>query len=64
MTDCDTGKPKGYWLLQMWSSSDHICRRYDPLTSQSTQRNLNGHEIGGSALRMDFAGDSTWTFGR
>lgn len=49
MTDRDTGKPKGYGF----------CEFYDLPTSQSAQRNLNGHEVGGRALRVDFADDST-----
>lgn len=49
VTDRDTGKPKGYGF----------CEFYDLPTSQSAQRNLNGHEVGGRALRVDFADDST-----
>lgn len=43
--DRDTGKPKGYGF----------CEFYDRATAESAYRNLNGTEVAGRALRIDFA---------
>ena len=45
MFDRDTGKPKGYGF----------CEYRDPQTAMSAMRNLNGYEMGGRPLRVDFA---------
>lgn len=51
MTDRETGKPKGYGF----------CEYADGATALSAMRNLNGYEINGRNLRVDFAdgGDKT-----
>mmetsp|Transcript_21216 Transcript_21216/g.46403 ORF Transcript_21216/g.46403 Transcript_21216/m.46403 type:complete len:430 (+) Transcript_21216:93-1382(+) len=49
VSDKDTGKPKGYGF----------CEYYDQATAESAVRNLNGHEISGRSLRVDFAEDHT-----
>eukprot|EP01125_Pyxidicula_operculata_P022435 TRINITY_DN916_c0_g1_i1.p1 TRINITY_DN916_c0_g1~~TRINITY_DN916_c0_g1_i1.p1 ORF type:complete len:353 (-),score=42.62 TRINITY_DN916_c0_g1_i1:97-1155(-) len=43
--DKDTGKPKGYGF----------CEYRDSATAQSAMRNLNGYEMNGRPLRVDFA---------
>jgi len=43
--DRETGKPKGYGF----------CEYRDSATALSAMRNLNGHEMNGRALRVDFA---------
>jgi cleavage stimulation factor subunit 2 len=43
--DRDTGKPKGYGF----------CEYADAQTALSAMRNLNGWEMGGRPLRVDFA---------
>lgn len=45
MFDRDTGKPKGYGF----------CEYADAQTALSAMRNLNGWEMGGRPLRVDFA---------
>ena len=45
MTDKDSGKPKGYGF----------CEYHDQATAESAVRNLNGHEVSGRSLRVDFA---------
>jgi cleavage stimulation factor subunit 2 len=45
VTDRDTGKPKGYGF----------CEYADGATALSAMRNLNGYEINGRNLRVDFA---------
>ncbi|CAK4085939.1 unnamed protein product [Aphanomyces euteiches] len=45
VTDRDTGKPKGYGF----------CEYSDGATALSAMRNLNGHEVNGRNLRVDFA---------
>ncbi|KAF0720623.1 Aste57867_180 [Aphanomyces stellatus] len=45
VTDRDTGKPKGYGF----------CEYGDGATALSAMRNLNGYEINGRNLRVDFA---------
>lgn len=45
MTDRETGKPKGYGF----------CEYADGATALSAMRNLNGYEINGRNLRVDFA---------
>ena len=49
VVDRDTGKPKGYGF----------CEYFDIETAQSAMRNLNGYDINGRKLRVDFAEDST-----
>ncbi|OQR95313.1 hypothetical protein ACHHYP_00110 [Achlya hypogyna] len=53
VTDRETGKPKGYGF----------CEYNDGATALSAMRNLNGHEINGRNLRVDFAdgGERTGT---
>lgn len=43
--DRDTGKPKGYGF----------CEYQDEETALSAMRNLNGYDINGRALRVDYA---------
>jgi cleavage stimulation factor subunit 2 len=43
--DRETGKPKGYGF----------CEYKDADTALSAMRNLNGYEMNGRALRVDFA---------
>lgn len=43
--DCETGKPKGYGF----------CEYKDEETALSARRNLQGYEINGRQLRVDFA---------
>ncbi len=43
--DRDTGKPKGYGF----------CEFYDRATAESAFRNLQGADVGGRALRIDYA---------
>ena len=43
--DRETGKPKGYGF----------CEYRDEETAQSARRNLQGYEINGRQLRVDFA---------
>lgn len=45
MIDRETGKPKGYGF----------CEYKDEETSLSARRNLQGYEINGRQLRVDFA---------
>lgn len=45
MTDKDTGKAKGYGFVEF----------ADAATAESAVRNLNGREIGGRSLRVDYA---------
>ena len=45
MTDRETGKAKGFGF----------CEYKDEETAQSARRNLQGHDINGRQLRVDFA---------
>lgn len=45
VTDRETGKPKGYGF----------CEYKDEETALSARRNLQGYEINGRQLRVDFA---------
>lgn len=45
MYDRDTGKPKGYGF----------CEFRDAETASSAMRNLNGRDMNGRALRVDYA---------
>lgn len=45
VTDKETGKPKGYGF----------CEYKDEETALSARRNLQGYEINGRQLRVDFA---------
>ncbi len=47
VNDRDTGRPKGFGF----------CEFYDVATAESAHRNLNGYEIGGRTMRIDFAED-------
>uniref|UniRef100_A0A061RP61 Cleavage stimulation factor subunit 2 n=1 Tax=Tetraselmis sp. GSL018 TaxID=582737 RepID=A0A061RP61_9CHLO len=49
VTDRDSGKPKGYGF----------CEYFDAATAEIAMRNLNGHEVGGRSLRVDFADDAS-----
>lgn len=51
--DRDTGKPKGYGF----------CEYADAQTALSAMRNLNGHDMGGRSLRVDFAESEKGTDG-
>ena len=46
--DKDTGKPKGYGF----------CEFFDVHTAESAVRNLNGHDLNGRSLRVDFADET------
>ncbi len=45
--DKETGRPKGFGF----------CEFYDQETAQSAMRNLNGHDVNGRSIRIDFAED-------
>lgn len=45
ITDRETGRPKGFGF----------CEFYDKATAESAHRNLNGHELHGRNIRIDFA---------
>lgn len=47
VTDRETGRPKGFGF----------CEYFDIPTAASAQRNLNGHEINGRKIHVDFAED-------
>ena len=47
VTDRETGRQKGFGF----------CEYHDVATAQSAQRNLNGHELNGRHIRVDFAED-------
>ena len=47
--DRETGKPKGFG----------ICEFFDVMTADSAVRNLNGRELSGRTLRIDFADEGT-----
>jgi len=47
VSDRDTGRPKGFGF----------CEFFDVATAESAHRNLNGHEIGGRSIRIDYAED-------
>ena len=47
--DRETGKPKGFGF----------CEFFDVMTADSAVRNLNGRELGGRTLRVDFADEGT-----
>ena len=52
--DRDTGKPKGYGF----------CEYKDEETALSARRNLQGYEINGRQLRVDFAENEKGTADR
>ena len=47
--DRETGKPKGFGF----------CEYHDVHTAESAVRNLNGRELSGRTLRVDFADEGT-----
>jgi hypothetical protein len=47
VADRETGRPKGFGF----------CEFFDVATAESAHRNLNGYELGGRTMRIDFAED-------
>lgn len=47
VNDRESGRPKGFGF----------CEYYDVATAESAHRNLNGYELGGRTIRIDFAED-------